>query len=48
MVTTGGEGHFKWANPVKYWYKGVEVSDYNFNGQGELLLALLVRKGCLT
>ncbi|KAH8102452.1 glycoside hydrolase [Cristinia sonorae] len=32
MITTGGEGHFFWKNPVKYWFNGTLVSDYNFNG----------------
>jgi hypothetical protein len=34
MITTGGEGHFAWDDPVTYWFNGKEVSDYNFNGQG--------------
>ncbi|KAK7694836.1 hypothetical protein QCA50_002024 [Cerrena zonata] len=33
LITTGGEGHFFWKNPVKYWFNGTLVSDYNFNGQ---------------
>jgi len=32
MITTGGEGHFFWSDPVKYWFNGSLVSDYNFNG----------------
>lgn len=38
MITTGGEGHFYWKkHPVSYWSNGTLVSDYNFNGQGQLL-----------
>ncbi|KAG9032418.1 hypothetical protein FRB95_001471 [Tulasnella sp. JGI-2019a] len=33
LITTGGEGHFNWANPPHYWYNGEYVSDYNYNGQ---------------
>ncbi|TCD61312.1 hypothetical protein EIP91_008640 [Steccherinum ochraceum] len=33
MITTGGEGHFSWSNPPKYWTNGSLVSDYNFNGE---------------
>ncbi|THH28077.1 hypothetical protein EUX98_g6126 [Antrodiella citrinella] len=32
MITTGGEGHFFWADPETYWLDGTLVSDYNFNG----------------
>ncbi|KAH9847334.1 glycoside hydrolase [Lenzites betulinus] len=33
LITTGGEGHFFWKNPAKYWFDHTLVSDYNFNGQ---------------
>ncbi|KAI0830684.1 glycoside hydrolase [Trametes gibbosa] len=33
LITTGGEGHFFWKKPVKYWFNHTLVSDYNFNGQ---------------
>ncbi|KAI0756630.1 glycoside hydrolase [Daedaleopsis nitida] len=33
MITTGGEGHFFWTNPKKYWFNHTLVSDYNYNGQ---------------
>ncbi|KAI0639776.1 glycoside hydrolase [Trametes polyzona] len=33
LITTGGEGHFFWKKPVKYWFNHSLVSDYNFNGQ---------------
>ncbi|KDR85072.1 hypothetical protein GALMADRAFT_218154 [Galerina marginata CBS 339.88] len=34
MITTGGEGHFfKRDQNIGFWFNGVFVSDYNFNGQ---------------
>ncbi|KAG8759064.1 hypothetical protein FRC14_006779 [Serendipita sp. 396] len=33
LITTGGEGHFFWDNPPKFWSNGELVSDYNYNGQ---------------
>ncbi|KAI0715206.1 glycoside hydrolase [Earliella scabrosa] len=33
MITTGGEGHFFWKHPRKYWFNHSLVSDYNYNGQ---------------
>ncbi|TFK77024.1 glycoside hydrolase [Pluteus cervinus] len=32
LITTGGEGHFYWKEPVGYWLNGTWVSDYNYNG----------------
>ncbi|KAG8969340.1 hypothetical protein FRC03_003441 [Tulasnella sp. 419] len=33
LITTGGEGHFYWPkNTPGFWYNGVWVSDYNYNG----------------
>ncbi|KAJ3490535.1 hypothetical protein NLI96_g1372 [Meripilus lineatus] len=33
LITTGGEGQFFQKDPVKYWFNGTLVSDYNFDGQ---------------
>ncbi|KAI0721256.1 glycoside hydrolase [Cerioporus squamosus] len=33
LITTGGEGHFYWKNPRKYWFNNTLVSDYNYNGE---------------
>ncbi|KAI1793923.1 glycoside hydrolase [Ganoderma leucocontextum] len=44
LITTGGEGHFFWKHPLKYWFNHTLVSDYNYNGQagedfdGDMLL----------
>ncbi|KAJ7293675.1 glycoside hydrolase [Mycena rebaudengoi] len=33
LITTGGEGHFFWKHPVKFWFNHTLVSDYNFDGR---------------